>query len=139
MKLDRLMVLVGINILASLLHYGHNMLFFVHYPEPAWISTGKIDLFWFIMTPFALLGYYWHLKRARWKSTISLIVYGLMSSLVLGHYLYGSFFKIPFQIHLFIWTETLCAAALISFALWLCFNQGEGGGEDPSDRKPQTI
>lgn len=124
---DPLLILVGLNILASLLHYGHNMLFFAQYPEPAWISTGKIDRFWFFMTLFALLGCYWHLKGARWKATVSLIAYGLMSSLVLGHYLYGSFFQISFQIHLFIWIETLCAMALMAYALSLCFKRETKG------------
>jgi hypothetical protein len=122
MKRDPLPVLVAVNVLASLLHYGHNMLFFASYPEPAWISTGRIDLFWFFMTPFALLGYHWHRKGARSKATVSLIAYGLMSSLVLGHYRYASFSAIPFQIHLFIWVETLCAAALMGYVLWLWFD-----------------
>ena len=117
---DRLLLtLVGLNVLASLLHYGHNMWFFSRYPEPSWINPGKIDRFWFFMTAFALLGVYWHMKGARWKSALSLTLYGLMGLLVLGHYFYGSFFAIAFEIHLFIWIEALCALALLGYVSWI--------------------
>jgi len=118
--------LVGLNILASLLHYGHNMWFFSRYPEPSWINPGKIDRFWFFMTAFALLGVYWHLSGARWRSALSLVLYSLMSLLVLGHYFYGSFFAIPLDIHLFIWTEALCALALLGYVSWVFFKTGRG-------------
>lgn len=120
-----LLALIGLNILASVLHYGHNMWFFSQYPEPSWINPGKIDRFWFFMTAFALLGVYWQLKGARWRSTLALVLYSLMSLLVLGHYFYGSFFAIPFQIHLFIWIEALCALALLGYVARALFNDGD--------------
>lgn len=116
-----LLTLVGLNVLASLLHYGHNMWFFSRYPEPSWINPGKIDRFWFFMTAFAVIGVYWHMKDARWRSALALVLYSLMGLLVLGHYLYGSFFAIAFEIHLFIWIEALCALALLGYVSWMTF------------------
>ncbi len=48
---------------SSILHYVDNILFFAHYPEPDWINPQIVDLFWFVMTPLAPLGFYLIKKR----------------------------------------------------------------------------
>ena len=110
-----LVYLVIANIVASILHYVDNVVHFEHYPEPDWLNAHLVDLFWFFMTPFALLGL-WFAKKCYYKSALcSLIVYALMGLLVLGHYNYAPFFDISFKIHLFIWIEAILAGILLIY------------------------
>jgi hypothetical protein len=111
MKLARrwLLVLLAVNIGASVLHYVDNIVFFHTYPEPHWISPPIIDGFWFVMTPFAVLGYVLYGKGLRTYSYLCLYLYSLMSLLVLGHYRYGSMWEMSLKINLLIFTETFAA------------------------------
>ena len=47
-----LAILLAINVVASALHFGDNMLRFRDYPEPAWITGPHvIDALWLLITP----------------------------------------------------------------------------------------
>lgn len=123
MKLAKrwLLVLLAINIGASVLHYVDNIVFFHTYPEPHWISPQIIDAFWFVMTPFAVLGYVLYGKGLRTYSYLCLYLYSLMSLLVLGHYRYGSMWEMSLKINLLIFAEAFAAVALIAYTMWLQF------------------
>lgn len=127
MKLAKqwLLVLLAINIGASLLHYVDNIVFFHTYPEPQWISPRIIDVFWFVMTPFAVLGYVLYGKGLRTYSYLCLYLYSLMSLLVLGHYRYGSMWEMSLKINLLIIIEVFAAVALIACTMWLQFRSKE--------------
>lgn len=127
MKLARrwLLVLLAVNIGASVLHYVDNIVFFHTYPEPPWISPQIIDAFWFVMTPFAVLGYVLYGKGLRAYSYLCLYLYSLMSLLVLGHYRYGSMSEMSLKINLLIITEAFAAVALIVYTMWLQFRSKE--------------
>ncbi len=114
-----LLVLLVINIATSILHYVDNILFFHTYPEPRWINPQIIDAFWFVMTPFALLGYALYSKGSRRHSYLCLYLYALMSLLVLGHYRYGSMWEMSMKINLLIISEAIAAVALIAYTMWL--------------------
>lgn len=104
-----------INIVTTILHYVDNVLFFAHYPEPDWLNPQLVDLFWFVMTPVALLSL-WQYKRQHFYLGFALLVsYVLMSLLVLGHYRYAPFHEINFKIHLFIWLEAIAAIVLLVY------------------------
>jgi|ERR1044072_3431222 hypothetical protein len=127
MKLAKqwLLVLLAVNIGASLLHYVDNIVFFHAYPEPHWISPRIIDAFWFVMTPFAVLGYVLYGKGLRTYSYLCLYLYSLMSLLVLGHYRYGSMWEMSLKINLLIFAEAFAAFALIAYTTWLQFRSKE--------------
>jgi hypothetical protein len=114
-----LLVLIVINIGTSILHYVDNILFFHTYPEPHWINPQIIDAFWFVMTPFAVLGYVLYSKGLRRYSYLCLYLYALMSLLVLGHYRYGSMWEMSIKINLLIFMEAIAAVALIAYSMWL--------------------
>lgn len=110
-----LLCLVIANIIASILHYVDNVMHFEHYPEPDWLNAQLVDLFWFFMTPFAIVGLYL-VKRHRFNFALWLLIaYALMGLLVLGHYNYAPFFDISFKIHLFIWLEAILAGILLIY------------------------
>ncbi|EKE72998.1 hypothetical protein [Gallaecimonas xiamenensis] len=109
--------LVLATFLSSILHYLDNMLFFADYPEPVWINTHMIDLFWVLMTPLAPLGYLW-VKWGRYRAgTLLLAVYGLCNMLTLGHYRFAPFTSISTKIHLFILLEALLGGLLVAWVL----------------------
>jgi len=120
-----LLVVLVINVGASILHYVDNIMFFHTYPEPPWINPQIIDAFWFVMTPFAVLGYVLYGKGLRTYSYLCLYLYSLMSLLVLGHYRYGSMWEMSFKINLLIFIEAFAAVALITYTIWLQFRREE--------------
>lgn len=114
-----LLVLLGVNVLATVLHYVDNICYFSDYPEPSWLNPCIIDLFWFVMTPFAILGYWYHTQRWTNLATVSLIVYSLMSLLVLGHYLISPPWDVSLRINAFILLEAFAAFVLIWYSIRL--------------------
>ena len=111
----KLRVLVALNILSSIFHYVDNVVFFHDYPEPEWLEPGVVDLFWFLMTPFALVGYL-QVVRGRYMSGYAcLTLYSLMSLLVLGHYNYAPIHEISLKINAFILIEACLALLLLLF------------------------
>lgn len=114
-----LLVVLAVNVGASILHYVDNIVFFHAYPEPHWINPRIIDAFWFVMTPFAVLGYVLYGKGLRTYSYICFYLYSLMSLLVLGHYRYGSIWEMSLKINLLIFVEAFAAVALIAYTMWL--------------------
>ena len=116
-----LLVLLAINIGASILHYVDNIVFFHTYPEPHWINPRIIDAFWLVMTPFAVSGYVLYDKGLRTYAYLCFYQYSLMSLLVLGHYQYGSMWEMSLKINLLIFVEAAAAIALIAYVIWLQF------------------
>jgi hypothetical protein len=116
-----LLIMLAVNVGASILHYVDNIVFFHTYPEPHWINPQIIDGFWFLMTPLAILGYALYSKGLRFYSYLCLYLYALMSLLVLGHYGYGSMWEMSLKINLLIFVEAVAAVALIAYTIWLQF------------------
>lgn len=114
-----LLLIIAINVCVSILHYVDNIMFFPTYPEPHWINSQIVDAFWFIMTPFAVLGCVLYGKGLRNYSYLCLYLYSLMSLLVLGHYGYGSIWEMSLKINLPIFVEALAAVALATYTMWL--------------------
>ncbi|HVI78130.1 MAG TPA: hypothetical protein VM715_08185 [Candidatus Acidoferrum sp.] len=115
--------LVVANVAATILHYVDNMMLFAHYPEPTWMTPHIVDAFWFVMTPFAVVGY--RLVRVgavRW-GYVALYSYSAMSLLVLGHYRYAPMKEVSFRINALILLEVVMAVCLILFVAILQFSR----------------
>lgn len=108
-----------VTFVSSILHYVDNILFFAYYPEPDWINPQIVDLFWFVMTPLAPLGFYLIKKERHHIGTSLLIVYGGCNMFTLGHYNYAPLNSIAIKIHLFIAFEAIMGCILIGYVLWL--------------------
>lgn len=114
-----LFVLLVVNVVMSIFHYVDNICNFSDYPEPSWLDPCVVDMFWFLMTPFAVLGYWYHSQRWTTLATGSLVSYSLMSMLVLGHYLISPPWEVSFKINAFILLEATAAALLIAYSFHL--------------------
>ena len=112
-----LLALLVANLVASALHFGDNMFRFHDYPEPNWITgPHTVDALWLVITPLLALGWWLARRGMRWRSIGVLWLYGALSMLVLGHYLYASPSELPLRINLLIWGEAIAAALLILLA-----------------------
>lgn len=112
-----LVALVAANLIASILHFGDNILHFHQYPEPKWISSPHIvDALWFVITPLLLLGWWLARRRHRWPSIAAFWLYGGLSLFVLGHYRFAAPSELSFRINLLIWLEAMTALILILLA-----------------------
>ena len=129
-------VLVGLvvaNVATSILHYVDNIANFAHYPEPSWLNPHLIDMAWFVMTPFGILGCWLFRRNWRRAAFLCLYLYAIMGLLVLGHYLIAPPWELSFKINLFIIAEAVAALILAIFTAWLQFadwNIDEGTTRD---------
>ena len=115
-----LLILLVVNLVASALHFGDNMLRFHEYPEPAWITGPHVvDAVWLLMTPLLAAG--WWLARGgiRGWAVGVLWLYGVLSMFVLGHYLYASPSALSFRINFLIALEAVAAGLLLVLAPFL--------------------
>lgn len=102
---------------SSVLHYGHNLLFFEQYPEPPWIHRHHVDAFWWLMTPLAWVGYRLIRNGSARLGAATLMAYAACNLLTLGHYRYAPPQTISLQIHLFILLEAALAILLMAALL----------------------
>ncbi|NEO82968.1 MAG: hypothetical protein F6J87_01715 [Spirulina sp. SIO3F2] len=109
---EPLLWFLAINVLVSIAHYIHNMVFLPEYHEPAWITPTLIDSLWFVMTPFGLVGYWLYCRGKLQAAKTSLFVYCALSSLVLGHYVITPIWTLSLTINLMIWAEAIAASIL---------------------------
>jgi hypothetical protein len=117
-------VLVGLviaNVVTSILHYVDNVVHFAHYPEPSWLNPPLVDMAWFVMTPFGILGCWLFWLGWRRVAFLCLYLYAIMGLLVLGHYLIAPPWELSFKINLFILAEAVAALLLGAFTAWLQF------------------
>jgi hypothetical protein len=118
-KLRVLIGLVMANVVTSILHYVDNIANFAHYPEPSWLNPHLIDMAWFVMTPFGILGCWLFGRGWRRAAHLCLYLYAIMGLLVLGHYLIAPPWELSFKINLFIVAEAVTALVLATFTAWL--------------------
>ena len=108
--------MVALNLLASAFHYAHNVLFFDAYPnEPAWLSPGRIDLLWFVITPLAVAGYLLWRRGYGVGARFLLGGYGLIGLGVLAHY-----WLAPPSAHTLAMNASILIEALMAAWLLVC-------------------
>lgn len=121
-----LLAILAINILSTIVHYTDNFLFFDRYPAPHWMNVHHVYIAWLILTPWALLGYFWYARMQYLPAYGSLGLYSLTSLSSFGHYFYGSPVALSVKMNLFICSDGLAGLGLVGFLLWSAFIQQEG-------------
>ena len=122
--------LLMFNIAASLFHFLHNMIYFDAYPnEPEWLSPGRIDIVWLVITPLGLLGYLLYCRRRHFASLLLLYLYGLMGLGGLGHYLLAPISAHTLMMNLSILLESAAALLLLGYvgAMQFTSRRSRGG------------
>lgn len=125
MQIDRakrqnlLLSLIAFNIIVSLGHYIHNIVFLPQYHEPVWITPSLIDAAWFVMTPFSCIGYFMYLRNRTKFAYWLIYIYCILSLFVLGHYIVTPIRLLSVTIHSIVLAEAIAAIvlALYVFAL----------------------
>lgn len=115
MKLLRVLVaLTAAYFTASLAHFGHNAQYIAFYPGmPAWLTPGKVWLFWFAVTGVGLIA--WVLNRLGLRAPALLVlgVYGALGLDGLLHYSLGLCSQHTLVANLTIWAEATTGLALL--------------------------
>lgn len=103
------------NVIVSILHYVDNIVYLDQYPDPEWMTGHLIDAFWFVMTPFCIVGYLLFKKKRNALAAVCLCLYSMMSLFVLAHYLIEPIWSISLKINFLILLEALAAIILIVY------------------------
>lgn len=113
-----LLVLLILNIIASILHYTDNLIDFNSYPEPDCFSPYLTDSIWWLMTPLGIAGFYFYERKRFRLAYIGLYGYVLLSQLTLGHYLISPIWDLSLKMNSLILIESFAAIPLLLFTLW---------------------
>jgi hypothetical protein len=118
-RATKLLLLLGMTAAASVMHYADNIVRFASYPEPPWLDPARVDVFWFVMTPFGVAAW-WLYRRGRTRAGIvASYAYAAMNLLVLGHYVVAPPWRLPPLINLFIVLEAAAAGLLLVYTVRL--------------------
>lgn len=122
-EIKLLSMLFATNILATLFHYVDNILHLHEYPDLPTTQASSIVLFFLVMMPFGLAGYWLYVKNRHKLSYYAFYIYCLLNMVVLGHYtpsrLRGDFWDYSFKVHALIWIEVITAMALLAYVIKL--------------------
>jgi hypothetical protein len=115
-----LLIGLTINVVATILHYTDNFLFFAKYPAPVWMHPNHVWIAWLILVPFVVVGCIQYAKSNFWIAYFCLCVWALTSVGGIAHYFFGSMSDFSLKMHIFIWFEELTGLALLGFVFWSC-------------------
>jgi hypothetical protein len=112
-----------VNVVATLLHYVDNIIHLHEYPDLPTTQASDIALFFFVMMPLGVTGYWLYVKYRHKLSYYMLYAYCLLNMVVLGHYtpsrLRDGFWGYSLKIHAFIWLEAITAIVLLAYVVKL--------------------
>jgi hypothetical protein len=133
----KLPALLLMTVASSVVHYADNIVRFAAYPEPPWLNPTRVDLFWFVMTPFAVAAFL-YARRGRARRALGLAVaYAGMNLLVLGHYLVLPPWRMAWSINFGIFLEAIAAVWLLAYAT-LGLRGGPREGVTVPEHDPHT-
>lgn len=112
-----LLILLGINVVATGLHYTDNFLAFSRYPAPAWMLPHQVYQAWLVLTPFAIVGYILYTRRVFLPAYLCLGIYSLTSLGGVAHYLFGNLASFSLKMHSLIWFEQVAGYSLVGFLI----------------------
>lgn len=115
-----LLVLISINVAASMLHYSHYFISYNAYPNgTAWLSPPRVDLVWFIISVIGVMGYVLFRRHRYTWSFLFLYLYGLLGLAGLSHYALAPIAAHTFVTNVLIFSSASAAAVLLIYVVWL--------------------
>jgi hypothetical protein len=124
-----LLLLLVLNVVASVVHYVDNIARWAVYPEPAWDNARLTDAFWFVMTPVGVLAYVLYRRGKKLPAFALEYLYGAMNLVVLGHYLFAWPWEISLVVNATILAEAATAFWLIGYTASLHWREVPASGE----------
>jgi hypothetical protein len=122
----KLLLLILMNVAASIAHYSDNIVRFAQYPEPPWLNPTRVDAFWFVMTPFGVAAWWLYRRGRSYLAFVASYAYAAMNLLVLGHYLTAPPWRLPPVINTLIGLEAATAMMLLVFTARLQAGKNAG-------------
>jgi len=109
-----LLVLLLANGAASLLHFAHNAMFLVAYPNmPAWLSPAGVCAAWLALTAVGAIGYWMARRGYRMGGLGVLAAYGVLTLGGLDHYTVAPLSAHTNMMNVTIWFEVMTATLLL--------------------------
>jgi len=112
-----LLILLSINIFASILHYTDNFIFFKNYPGLG-TNPHVVYIAWLILIPFGIADYIQYRKGNFWLAYLCLCIYSITSIAGLVHYLPAPICEYSLKINALIWFEAITGIALLCFTTY---------------------
>ncbi|MBD3881068.1 hypothetical protein IFO70_04810 [Phormidium tenue FACHB-886] len=106
------------NLVSTAFHYTDNAIFVSQYPEPTWFTTAGVFAAWFVMTPFALLGYWLYTQGKHWIAYSCLGFYSITSLSSPVHYLYPLAEQMTLKMHGLIWLDAIAGLTLVGWLIY---------------------
>jgi hypothetical protein len=103
-------ILIGLTLITSVVHFADNAFRLDLYPGPAWLTRDVVLMAWIVMF-FAACLVYWINTR------IALVAYGVLGFGGLAHYVMPQMRSMPTRCMLTIGAETASSVLLIAYAL----------------------
>ncbi|UBF24901.1 hypothetical protein K9N68_25085 [Kovacikia minuta CCNUW1] len=113
-----LLMILGINLVSTILHYTDNFLFFSQYPAPTWMTPASVYIAWLLLTPFGFIGYFLYKRDVFLAAYVCLGIYALTGAASPGHYLFPAAENFSLKMHLFIWFDAIAGLLLLGFTIW---------------------
>jgi hypothetical protein len=112
-----LTLLFVLNVVSTMVHYGHNVMYLPRYFEIPFFTARNIDGFWFVMTAIGVVGMLCQRAGRRVAAFRLLYLYCGCSLLVLGHYnpMWSQVGRLRLEIHLLIAQEVVLALLLAGY------------------------
>jgi hypothetical protein len=116
-----LLLILGLNVLSTAIHYFDNYIAFDDYPLPAWITPDGVWIAWLILTAFGGLGYWLYRQHRFWLAYFCLGLYSATGLSTPGHYFYAPFNQFSTKMHAMILSDGSVGMLLLVFVFWSAF------------------
>jgi cytochrome b subunit of formate dehydrogenase len=124
-----LLILLGINVVSTILHYTDNFVHFDKYPQPAWITPEGVYISWIVLTLFGIAGYFLYVKNAFWAAYLCLVIYAITGISSSAHYFFPATEVISLKMNVLIWLDAIAGTSILCFTLWSALLQREWQGD----------
>ena len=121
-----LLVLLGLGLLVSVVHYTDNYFNYDDYPQPGpddfpAPSATVVGLAWFVFTASGVVGLWLWFRGHITAAAIALTGYSVSGLIGFGHYTVPGAFDMVWWRQTHVVADILCGIAIFGFALWAAF------------------
>ena len=120
-ELRLLQVLLGLAVLASIVHYVDNFLNYADYPEPTSgpaPSRTVVGVSWFLFTAFGAAGLVLFARGRIAAAAACLAVYSISGLIGVGHYTVPGAFDMPWWRQAHVVADFSSGVAILAFVVW---------------------
>lgn len=122
--LRTLLVLLGIAVAVSVVHYTDNVVNYADYPQAedgtvgALVTRGVVLVGWFVFTAFGMLGLWLFVRGRTVPAAACLTAYAVSGLIGIGHYSVEGATDMVWWRQTHVVVDIICGVLVLGFALW---------------------